>query len=90
MTVRDSRVAIPKAEAHRRKPPGVLRVLRLALMFTALASSPGFAEDTLDNAWPTVSVNRSTYMASENYRHASHRSSHPNMKGKVILNRSGG
>jgi plastocyanin len=48
------------------QPQGVLRALRVTLLFTALASTPGLAEDQQDaGASPVVSIDHNTFIPSE-------------------------
>jgi plastocyanin len=70
MTARDSLVATPRTctKAHRCKSRGPLCVLKLALMLTTLASTPGLAEEALETAFgpqPTVSMDHSTFTPGE-------------------------
>jgi plastocyanin len=70
LTIRGSMhfAANPKAlfGRHDCKPPRVLRALRLAVVFTALASTPGLAQDA-NNAGPvaTVSMDHNTFIPGE-------------------------
>jgi plastocyanin len=53
---------------HRCKSPGPLCALQLALMLTALASTPGLAEEALESAnapVATVNMDHSTFMPGE-------------------------
>ena len=48
------------------KPQGVLRALRVTLLFTVLASTPGLAEDPQNaGASPVVSIDHNTFIPSE-------------------------
>jgi len=48
------------------KPQSVLRALRVTLLFTALASTPGLAEDPQNaGASPVVSIDHNTFIPSE-------------------------
>jgi hypothetical protein len=48
------------------KPQGVLRALRVTLLFTVLASTPGLAEDPQNaGASPVVSIDHNTFISSE-------------------------
>jgi amicyanin len=54
--------------AHDRKPPAVLRALRLTVLFTALASTPCLAEDPANagsGPGATVGMDHSTFIPSE-------------------------
>jgi hypothetical protein len=70
---RDSRVAAANAcmGAHRCRSPSVLGVLTLALIFTAPASTPGFAEEAPETSFPepVVRMNSSAFASGEGYRH---------------------
>jgi hypothetical protein len=77
LAVRNSLVATPKVctGAHRCKSSGPLCVLKLALMLTTLASTPGFAEEALEAAFgpePTVRMHNSTFSPGENHNYRWH------------------
>jgi amicyanin len=68
LTVPDSLDAKSNTCSRRCKSPGALCALKLTLMFTALASTPGFAEEALETAnapVATVSMDHSTFTPGE-------------------------